>query len=147
MARMFLIPRCWCLGLSKLLASWGIYPVSKCGASLARGPRILDGDLFCLPRLGIGTDCLEPGLSSALCAAWGTWGRTPSSALRSLLSEQTKLGITQFPDANSEPGHASSSLCQVGTWEMFQSISGIPVKALSLSFAQVKDWKGNNHLI
>lgn len=66
LARMSLIPRCWCLKLSKLLASWSIFPVSKCGASLARVPRILDGDLFCLPRLGVGTACLGPGLSSSV---------------------------------------------------------------------------------
>lgn len=73
LAKVSLIPRCWSLWCSKLPASWNVCPVSRCGASLARGPRGLGGDLFCLSRLGVGTACLGAGLSCALCTAWGTW--------------------------------------------------------------------------
>lgn len=78
-----------------------------------------------LPVQAGGRNCLSGGWA-LLCSVYslGHMGRTPSSALRSLLSEQTKLGIIQPPDANSKPG---------GYLGGFQSILGILIKVLSLS--------------
>lgn len=132
---MFLTPRCWNLGFPNF---WSLRVSLLFPGAWPAWPEVLGSwEGTCSACLGwglrVGTACLGVGHFSARCAAQGTWGRTPSSALRSLLSEQTKLGITQLPDVNNKPGHASSS------WERFRSILGIPVKALNLSCVPAKD--------